>query len=187
MNNKLNKLSMIIVSIIITSSLSYGHALAESEITLVSEKAVFEPTARIFLTGTVDPGDDFYELVTISVYNSKGIEIIQEQSSVEDGKFSALITGPLGSFDKGVYGIEASHVSATSKASIVIGINNLVHDQSTLMHLTPLKQIELGANSAQVVCMDNHMLVQNNHRDSVACVDPSTAISLETRGWGTIY
>ena len=187
MNNKLNKLSMIIVSIIITSSLGYGYASAESEITLVSEKTVFEPTARIFLTGTVDPGDAFYDLVTIIVYDSNINPIIQEQSSVEDGKFSTLITGPLGSFDKGVYGIEASHVSATNKALIVIGINNSVHDQSTLMHLTPLKQIELGANSVQVVCMDKHMLVQNNHRDSVACVDPSTAVSLETRGWGTIY
>ena len=56
MNNKLKKLCMIIVSIIITSSFSYGYALAESEITLVSEKTIFEPTARIFLTGTVDPG-----------------------------------------------------------------------------------------------------------------------------------
>ena len=178
---------MIVSSIIITSSLSYSYALAESDITLVSEKNIFEPTARIFLTGTVYPGDAFYELVTIAVYDSKGVEIIQQQSNVEDGKFSALITGPLGSFDNGVYRIEASHVSATNKASIVIGINNLVHDQSTLKHLTPLKQIELGTNSAQVVCMDKHMLVQNNHRDSVACVDPSTAISLETRGWGTIY
>lgn len=96
MNNKLNKLSMIVASIIITSSMSYGYALAESEITLVSEKTVFEPTARIFLTGTVDPGDAFYELVTISVYNSKGVQIIQKQSIVEDGNFSALITGPLG-------------------------------------------------------------------------------------------
>ena len=187
MNNKLNKLSMVLLSIIITSSLSTGYALAESEITLVSEKTVFEPTARIFLTGTVDPGDAFYELVTIIVYDSNGNEIIQGQSSVEDGKFSALITGPLGSFDKGVYGIEASHVSATNKAIIVIGINDLAYDQSTLMHLTPLKQIELGTNSAQVICMDKHMLVQSNHRDSVACVEPSTAISLETRGWGTLY
>lgn len=187
MNNKLKKLNMIAASIIITSSLSYGYALAESDITLVLEKTIFEPTARIFLTGTVDSGDVFYELVTIAVYNSKGVEIIQEQSDVEDGKFSALITGPLGSFDKGVYRIEASHVSATNKASVVIGIDNLVHDKSTLMHLTPLKQIELGTNSAQVICMDKHMLVQNNHRDSVACVDPSTAVSLETRGWGTIY
>lgn len=74
-------------------------------------------------------------------------------------------------------------MSATNKASIVIGIDDLVHDQSTLIHLTPLKQIELGTNVAQVICMDKHILVQNNHRDSVACVEPSTAISLETRGW----
>jgi len=94
-----------------------------------------------------------------------------------------LITGPLGSFDKGVYGIEASHVSATNKASIVIGISALIHDQSTLMHLTPLNQIEMGTEPAQVVCMDRHMLVQNNHRDSVACVEPATAIALEIRGW----
>ena len=78
-------------------------------------------------------------------------------------------------------------MSATNKAIIVIGINDLAYDQSTLMHLTPLKQIELGTNSAQVICMDKHMLVQSNHRDSVACVEPSTAISLETRGWGTLY
>ncbi|WP_016940063.1 hypothetical protein [Candidatus Nitrosopumilus sediminis] len=187
MNNKINKLSMIIVSIIIASSLSHGYALAESEITLVLEKTVFEPTARIFLTGTVVPGDAFYELVTIVVYDSNGNKIIQDRSNVEDGKFSALITGPLGSFDKGVYGIEASHVSATNKALIVIGINDLVHDQSTGMYLTPLKQIELGTNAAQVICMDKHMLVQSNHRDSVACVEPLTAISLETRGWGTLY
>ena len=94
-----------------------------------------------------------------------------------------MITGPLGSFDKGVYGIEASHVSATNKASIVIGISALIHYQSTLMHLTPLNQIEMGTEPAQVVCMDRHMLVQNNHRDSVACVEPATAIALEIRGW----
>ena len=187
MNNKLKKLSIVVASIIITSSLSFDYALAESEITLVSEKIIFEPTARIFLTGTIDPGDAFYELVTIIVYDSNGNEIIQDQRNVEDGKFSALITGPLGSFDKGVYGIEASHVSASNKALIVIGVNDLIHNQSTLMHLTPLKQIELGTNAAQVICMDKHMLVQSNHRDSIACVEPSTAISLETRGWGTIY
>lgn len=187
MKNNLNKLSIIVAAMMLTIPLSCGTALADSEITLTSEKTVFEPTARIFLTGTVDPGDEFYEPVTITVYDMMGNTIIQSQSEVEDNQFSALITGPLGSFDTGIYGIEATHVSTANKASIVIGIDDLIHDQSTLMHLTPLKQIEMGTEPIQVVCMDKHMLVQNNHRDSVACVEPATAIALETRGWGTLY
>lgn len=187
MNNKLNKLCIIVASIVIVSSLGYGNAFATSEITLVSEKTVFEPTARIFLTGSVDPGDKFYEPVTIIVYDANGDEIIQIQSDVEDNQFTALITGPLGSFEKGIYNIESSHVSAINTDNIVIEIDELTRDSSTLFHMTPLKQIEAGIESAEIVCMDKHVLVQSNHRDSVACVIPSTALTLETRGWGSLY
>ncbi|MCV0401346.1 MAG: hypothetical protein K5777_05145 [Nitrosopumilus sp.] len=187
MNKKLNLVHMAIISMVIATSLLCGTVYAESEITLVSEKSIFEPTARIFLTGTVDPGDQFYEPVTITVYDMNGDEIIQVQSPVEDNAYSALITGPLGSFEKGVYGIESTHVSATNVANIVIGIDDLVHDESYLMHLTPLKQLKIGTDPEHVVCMDSQILIQNNHRDSVACVNPSTALSLENRGWGTLY
>lgn len=187
MNNKQYKLGIIVASMVIASSLGYENAFAESEITLVSEKNVFEPTARIFLSGTIDPGDNFYEPVSIIVYDSNMDEIIQVQSDVEDKQFSALITGPMGSFETGIYGIEASHVSATNTAKVVIGIDELAHNSSTLFHMTPLKQIETGINPGEVVCMDEHMLVKNNHRDSVACVSPSTALTLEIRGWGNIY
>ena len=187
MNNKQNKLGIIVASLVIVSSLGYVDAFAESEINLVSEKTVFEPTARIFLTGTIDPGDYFYEPVSIVVYDSNADEIIQIQSDVEDNQFSALITGPKGSFETGIYAIEASHVSATNTAKVVIGIDDLMQDSSTLFHMTPLKQIEVGTSLGEVVCVDEHVLVQNNHRDSIACVSPATALILEIRGWGNLY
>lgn len=186
MNNKQNNLGIVVASIVIASSLGYGDVFAESEITLVSEKTVYEPTARIFLTGTIDPEDYFYEPVSIVVYDSNADEIINVQSNVEDNQFSALITGPKGAFESGIYVIEASHVVATNTAKVVIGIDDMIHDTSTLFHMTPLKQIEVGTNP-DVVCTDEHVLVQNNHRDSVACVSPATALTLEIRGWGNLF
>jgi|GEM_PF-5363477 len=137
MNNKLNKLSILVVSLT-ASALGCGDALAESGITLVSEKTVFKPTTRIFLTGMVNPDDVFYEPVSITVYDVNGNEIIHVPSDVEDNHFTALITGPLGSFKKGMYVIEASHVSATNTAKVVISMDDLPYDLSLLRHLIPL-------------------------------------------------
>ena len=182
-----SKFTLALMSITIASLLSASASMSYA-ITMTSDKTVLPPTARIFISGTVDPGDEFYEPVMITVYDQSGNEIIKKQSLVDDDNhFSELLTGPLGSFDTGVYTIEASHVSSPHIASIVIGVDELIHDESPLMHLTPLKQIEIGADPSEVVCMDTHMLVENNHRDSVACVSPSTAITLEARGWGTLY
>ena len=138
MNNKLNKSCIIVVSVVIASTLGYGDALAESEINLVAEKTVFEPSARIFLTGTVDPEDAFYEPVSIIVYDVNGNEIIHVKSDVDYKHFAALITGPLGSFEKGMYVIEASHVSAINTAKVVISIDDLTYDLSLLSNLMPL-------------------------------------------------
>lgn len=187
MNKKSNLVCLTLSSVLISTLLLHGTVFAESEITLVSEKTVFEPDARIFLTGNIDPGDQFYESVTITVYDQNDDEVIQVQSPVINNGYSALITGPLGSFETGIYKIESSHVSATNVASIMVEIDDSIYDESYLMHLSPLKQLEIGTDLEQIVCMDGQILMQNNHRDSVACVTPSTSISLEDRGWGTIY
>lgn len=56
MNNKLNKLGMVVASIMITSSLGYDYASAESEITLASEKTVFdEMTSNVIPTVNTAP------------------------------------------------------------------------------------------------------------------------------------
>ena len=145
---------------------------------------MFDPTARIFLTGTIDTGDEFYEPVRLAVYDSNDNVIVHAKSVVNDNEFFDLITGPLGSFDEGIYVIEATHPSTTKPSTSVIEIDESVGNSSTLMHLTPLKQIDAGTELNQVVCSDKHVLIQNNHKHSVACVEPLTAIILEQRGWG---
>lgn len=124
MNKSMNMLLGIMASIIVTS-LAINPVMAESTITLESDKKIFEPTSRIFLTGTVDPGDKFYDPVMLTVYDANGNAILNAKSTIDnDNQFSALITGPLGSFDEGLYIIEATHTSTTESTGIAIGITD---------------------------------------------------------------
>ena len=91
-------------------------------ITLESYDSTYEPAARIFLKGTIEPENDFYKPVILNVFNSEGGKIIQMQSHIVENTFTSLITGPKGSFEPGIYTIEASHSSLNSTASIIITI-----------------------------------------------------------------
>ena len=183
MNKKLHPL-FFAIALATTLLLTSSPAMAESGITLESEQTTYEPTARIHLTGTLDPGDYFYEPVRLTVYDASGNELVHAKSIVDDEQFSVLITGPYGSFDEGTYMIEATHVSTMESANVEIEISNSVNELFPYAHLTPLEQIEIGTAPSQVVCNGDDVLLQNNHRLSVACVNPSTAVVLDERGWG---
>lgn len=91
-------------------------------ITLESYDSIYDPAARIFLKGTIEPEDDFYKPVILNVFNNDGDKLIQMQSDIVENTFTSLITGPKGSFEPGTYTIEASHSSLNNTASIVITI-----------------------------------------------------------------
>lgn len=186
MNNLTTKTGLFVLIVIIVSTMTYGYAMATSEITLNTDETVFEPTSRIFLTGTVDPQNQFYEPVEIVIYDDNGNPIAYSQSKIDyKNEFSALVIGPLGSFDLGEYKIEASHPEALDSASIVVDINKPMK-QYRLMGMAPLEQIEAGITPTDVVCDKQHVLMYNDYRESAACVTPSTAYVLEDREWGTI-
>jgi hypothetical protein len=52
--------------------------------------------------------------------------------------------------------------------------------------LAPLKQISQGIKPGDVKCNEGLVLITKNDGDSSACVKPTTAESLEKRGWGSI-
>jgi len=170
----------------ITSIISYDHAFAESDITLEIDKTKFEPTSRIFVTGTIDPGIQFYEPVEIVMYDPNGDSIIHIQSMIDDNnQFVALITGPLGSFDLGVYTIVATHPSTTDTANIVIEIEEFETSIRNMI-MDPLEQVMVGIEPSNVICDKNLVLMENESTESAACVTASTAIILVDRQWGKI-
>lgn len=186
MSNSTTKTCLCVLIAIIVSTTTYGYAMAASEITLNTDETVFEPTSRIFLTGTVDPQNQFYEPVEIVIYDRYNNPIIYSQSKVDyNNEFSSLVTGSLGSFDLGEYRIEASHPAASNSASIVVDINRPI-EQTRLMEMSPLKQIKAGISPTNVACDEKYVLMYNDYRESAVCVTPSTAYALENREWGTI-
>ena len=48
----------------------------------------------------------------------------------------------------------------------------------------PTKQLEEGLTSSTISCIDGYVLVVKNTNNSVACVQPSTAVHLIERQWG---
>jgi biopolymer transport protein ExbD len=49
--------------------------------------------------------------------------------------------------------------------------------------LSPLKQMNSGVNSENVICKDGLELIIKNSNGLAACVSPSTATALIERGW----
>lgn len=187
MSNSTTKTCLFALIAIIVSTMTYGYAMATSEITLNTDETVFEPTSRIFLTGTVDPQNQFYKPVEIVIYDNNDRPIIYSQSKVDyNNEFSSLMTGPLGSFDLGEYRIEANHPAAPNSASILVDINKPI-EQTRLMEMSPLEQIKAGILPTNVACDEKYVLMYNDDRESAACVTPSTAYALENREWGTIF
>ncbi|MCV0411342.1 MAG: hypothetical protein K5783_10955 [Nitrosopumilus sp.] len=182
----MKKICLFALASVLVLIISYDGAFATSEITLDVDKTKFEPTSRIFVTGTIDPGIQFYEPVEIVMYDPNGNAIIHIQSTInENNQFSALITGPLGSFDSGVYGIVATHTSTNDIATVVIEIDEFKADIRNMI-MDPLEQTIAGILPNNVICDENLILMETESAESAACVTASTAIVLEDRKWGKI-
>ncbi|AFS81101.1 hypothetical protein NKOR_06090 [Candidatus Nitrosopumilus koreensis AR1] len=186
MNDSTTKTCLFVLIATIVSTMTYGYAMA-AEITLSTDETVFEQTSRIFLTGTVDPQNQFYEPVELVIYDKDDTPIMYSQSKIDyNNEFSALITGPLGSFELGEYKIVANHPAASNSASIVIDINRPIEQNKLVFGMAPLEQMNVGITPTNVVCDEQYVLMYNEYRGSPACVTPSTAVVLEDREWGII-
>lgn len=108
---------MSIVSVLLFSS----YIIPVFAITLETSSLSYGSADRMFLKGTIDPENKFYEPVILNVFNN-GEKIIQMQSDIVENSFTALITGTRGSFDPGFYSVEASHSSTTETASVLIAV-----------------------------------------------------------------
>ena len=171
---------------VIAFAIPMDDALASSEMSLETDNTIFEPTSRIFVSGTLESNDKFYEPVLISVTDASGMPLIYSQAYVdENNAFYALITGPLGYFEEGAYTIDATHPSSEIPASISIEVvDEFAQHTIRTMNMTPFDQLQAGIAPTNVICDQGHVLVKNIHDGDVACVTPSTAIALEERKWG---
>jgi len=52
--------------------------------------------------------------------------------------------------------------------------------------ISPKKQLSLQVEPSKIMCKNNLILIQKYHNLSAACVNSSTAIELEKRGWGKL-
>lgn len=68
----------------------------------------------------------------------------------------------------------------------ILKVSPLVEVTNEFANLPALKQVQNGVKADQVTCKDGLILILKSHNGFPACVSPSTAEKLETRGWGFV-